>query len=53
MQLWSEFNPSLYNLTVNLIGQNGEYIDNQSDDFGMREFKTNGTSLRSMVSRYF
>ncbi len=43
MQLWSEFNPALYKLTVNLIDQNGEYIDNKSVDFGMREFKTNGT----------
>ena len=43
MQLWSEFKPALYKLTVNLIDQNGEYIDNKSVDFGMREFKTNGT----------
>ena len=53
MQLWSEFNPVLYNLAVNLNGQNGEYIDNQSVDFGMREFKANGTSLRLMAADIF
>jgi len=41
--LWSEFKPSLYKLYVNLKGSKGELIDSQSADFGMREFKTNGT----------
>jgi len=41
--LWSEFKPSLYKLYVNLKGSKGELIDADSADFGMREFKTNGT----------
>jgi hypothetical protein len=43
MQLWSEFSPSLYKLAVNLKRSDGKIIDQQSVDFGMREFKTNGT----------
>jgi hypothetical protein len=41
--LWSEFKPSLYKLYVNLKGSKGELIDSDSADFGMREFKANGT----------
>jgi hypothetical protein len=40
---WSEFNPALYKLSVELIDKQGKYIDNASIDFGMREFKANGT----------
>jgi hypothetical protein len=43
MQLWSEFTPSLYKLSVNLNGSEGEPMDNKSVDFGMREFKAKGT----------
>jgi len=43
IQLWSEFTPSLYKLSVTLIGSKGETIDQKSEDFGMREFKANGT----------
>ena len=43
MQVWSEFYPAMYKLSVNLIDLNGNYLDYQSVDFGMREFKTNGT----------
>ena len=43
VQLWSEFSPSLYNLFVALKDSKGSIIDNQDIDFGMREFKTNGT----------
>jgi len=43
VQLWSEFNPSLYKMSLNLKGPKGETIDNLSVDFGMREFKTRGT----------
>jgi hypothetical protein len=42
-QLWSEFTPSLYKLNLNLKGADGEIIDNVSQEFGMREFKANGT----------
>ena len=43
MQLWSEFTPSLYKLSVDLKGSKGEVFDYKSEDFGMREFKTKGT----------
>ena len=43
IEQWSEFKPSLYKLYVNLKGSKGELIDSESVDFGMREFKTNGT----------
>ena len=43
MQLWSEHNPALYKLIVNLKDSKGNIIDNKSVDFGMREFKANGT----------
>jgi hypothetical protein len=42
---WSEFVPSLYKLTVDLKGHRGELIDQYMQDFGMREFKTEGTSI--------
>jgi Glycosyl hydrolases family 2, sugar binding domain/Glycosyl hydrolases family 2 len=43
MRLWSEFNPSLYKLFVTLKDSKGNPIDNKTVDFGMREFKANGT----------
>jgi hypothetical protein len=43
IQLWSEFIPSLYKLSVDLKGSKGEVLDYKSEDFGMREFKTRGT----------
>jgi hypothetical protein len=43
MRLWSEFNPSLYKLFVTLKDSKGNPIDNKTVDFGMREFKVNGT----------
>jgi hypothetical protein len=45
MQFWSEFSPALYKLSVNLLAANGEVIDNVSEDFGMREFRTKGTQF--------
>jgi len=41
--LWSEFKPVYYTMAVNLEDKNREISDQQSVDFGMREFKTNGT----------
>jgi hypothetical protein len=41
-QLWSEFDPALYRLTA-FLKQHGRVIDRKSVDFGMREFKVNGT----------
>ena len=43
VQLWSEFKPSLYKLSVNLMSLKDEIIDTKSTYFGMREFKTRGT----------
>jgi hypothetical protein len=42
-QLWSEFNPALYRLSADLKGSGNKVIDKLTTDFGMREFKTNGT----------
>ncbi|MEI6050072.1 MAG: sugar-binding domain-containing protein [Bacteroidota bacterium] len=53
MQLWSEFTPSLYKLSVSLKGSKGEMIDSESEDFGMREFKANGTHFEVNGSRIF
>ncbi len=41
-QLWSEFTPALYKMSASLM-QKSKVIDQKSVDFGMREFKTNGT----------
>jgi len=43
MQIWSEFKPAVYKLSADLKDSNGDIIDNQSVEFGMREFKTSGT----------
>lgn len=43
MKTWSEFHPDLYNLNVSLRGRKGVVINSRSVDFGMREFKTEGT----------
>ncbi|MVN92135.1 exo-beta-1,4-galactosidase [Mucilaginibacter aquatilis] len=37
VQLWDEFSPSLYNLTVS-VNTNGKSIASQTTEFGMREF---------------
>jgi hypothetical protein len=44
-ETWSEFNPSMYKMNVSLNNSNRKIIDNQSVDFGMREFKTKGTQF--------
>jgi hypothetical protein len=43
IELWSEYKPSLYKLSVNLKGAKGEELDSRTEDFGMRDFKTSGT----------
>ncbi len=53
VQLWSEFTPSLYKLSVNLKGANGKIIDYKPESFGMREFKTNGTHFEVNGQRIF
>jgi len=42
-ELWSEFNPVLYKLSVTLKGSDGKTIDTSEEDFGMREFKAVGS----------
>jgi len=41
-ELWSEFNPALYKMSA-MLSEQGKVVDHQSVDFGMREFKANGT----------
>jgi hypothetical protein len=43
MKLWSEFHPDLYKLYVTLKENDGKIINTREVDFGMREFKTEGT----------
>ncbi len=43
---WSEFSPALYRLDVTLKGIDGTTLDQQSEAFGMREFKANGTRFQ-------
>jgi hypothetical protein len=45
VKLWNEFSPSLYKLTVSLKGHRGDLIDQYLQDFGMRDFKTEGTNF--------
>lgn len=42
-QLWSEFNPVLYKLSVSLKSEN--VLDSDTADFGMRKFSTVGTQF--------
>ena len=44
IQLWSEFNPALYRLSVTLKEKN-QQLDRQTVDFGMRDFTTKGTQF--------
>lgn len=41
-ELWSEFSPALYRLSARITGKEG-IIDTCGTDFGMREFRANGT----------
>jgi len=43
VRFWSEFDPALYKLNVNLADNEEEILDQQVIDFGMREFKAEGT----------
>ncbi len=44
VRLWSEFDPSMYEMTVSLDAE-GMYSDTFVENFGMREFKTSGTKF--------
>lgn len=52
-KLWSEFTPTLYKLSVSLKGHRGEDIDQDLQDFGMREFKTEATHFTVNGHRIF
>jgi hypothetical protein len=45
-QLWSEFSPSMYKMSVILKGADNVLLDDQVVDFGMREFTTGGTRFK-------
>ena len=45
-QLWSEFSPSMYKMSVILKGSDNALLDDQVVDFGMREFTTGGTRFK-------
>ncbi|HOB84974.1 MAG TPA: glycoside hydrolase family 2 TIM barrel-domain containing protein [Bacteroidales bacterium] len=45
-ELWSEFNPVIYKLSASLKGSDKKTNDFMSVDFGMREFKVNGTRFQ-------
>jgi len=42
-ELWSEFNPAMYRLTVILKDKSGKIYDIKQEDFGMREIRADGT----------
>jgi hypothetical protein len=42
-QLWSEFNPALYEVVTSLEGNGGRYRDTAVASFGFREITTEGT----------
>ena len=44
MQTWDEFSPALYDLTAGLIA-NGQTMNQQHTQFGMREFTIKGTQF--------
>jgi hypothetical protein len=46
MQLWSEFDPALYTLKVILKDRQKSPVDQETVDFGMREFTTEGTHFQ-------
>ena len=46
VQLWSEFSPALYRMDVKLRNPNGDLVDQQAEDFGMREFTARGTRFQ-------
>ena len=53
VEFWNEFSPVLYKLTAALKDSNGDIIDNSSTDFGMREFRANGTHFEVNGKRIF
>ena len=40
---WSEYNPAMYRMQATLRSKKDGIIDRKSEDFGMREFKIDGT----------
>ncbi len=46
VQHWSEFSPVLYRLDVKLKNSTDDLLDQQAENFGMREFTTRGTRFQ-------
>lgn len=46
VQPWNEFSPVLYRLEATLRDHEGRIIDTRNSDFGMREFKADGTRFK-------
>ena len=46
VRIWSEFSPVLYKLETTLYDDKGEITDICQTDFGMREFKAEGTRFK-------
>lgn len=44
--LWSEFSPSLYRLEASITKTRGATIDQLEEEFGMREFRAEGTRFQ-------
>jgi hypothetical protein len=42
-ELWSEFNPALYRLSLDLCDADGMLIDSSTEEFGMKEFRAEET----------
>jgi len=40
---WSEFSPALYRMEARVKDPDGELIDHKAEDFGLRQFRANGT----------
>lgn len=53
VKLWSEFSPVLYKMRAGLKDSDRNIIDNFSCDFGMREFRANGTHFEVNGHRTF
>ncbi len=53
IQLWSEYRPALYKLSLKLKNSAGTELDNLSQEFGMRDFKAKGTHFEVNGQRIF
>lgn len=42
---WDEFNPAVYALRVRMVNRDGHIHDEETESFGLREIRTDGTSI--------